>query len=210
MAQFKGNSKIVSYYASLSRKHNFNGIFAVVSDPVDLLCKVAYESSNTNELLEKDHKGLRPEQIRGYGLGVMNARAAYFANKSQDTNHYLKEGRAFGPHGEGLVIADSIKNYNKELSASLTFKTKTANLDVRAVGFKPYIAPALSSGSYSLIATIKGDFHYSAVYIGGTYMGCRNRLLNTGTELETYDLPDELFKELNKTYTYLEHSYNLL
>lgn len=200
MVQFEDNSKIIKEYARLARKTGFNGIFAVVSDPVDLLCKVVFLESNKNQSGEFDFKGLGADQIRGYGLGVMNARAAYYARRNSNTIHYLKEGRAFGPHGEGLVIANSIKNYNEELSEYLTEKARNANLKVRETGFKPYIAPALSSGSLSIIATIKGDWHYSATFMGGVYMGAKNRLISAGTEVERLDIPDLLFNKIKNTY----------
>lgn len=210
LVQFKGNANIISYYAKAARKNNFKGIFAVVSDPVDLLCRAVFDASNRNESGELDYDGLSPEQIRGYGLGVMNARAAFYAKEQEATEHYLTEGRAFGPHGEGLIIADSIENYCEEFSSYLTEKTKKANLDVRSYGFKPYIAPALSSGTLSLIATIKGHWHYSANFIGGTYMGSKNRLRNCGLELETYHMPKALFSKLESTYGYLTETYKLL
>lgn len=203
MVQFEGNSKIVSYYAQAARKAGFKGIFAIVSDPVDLLCKSAYLESNKDDNGNLDFKGLAPEQIKGYGLGVMNARAAFYAKQNPETEIYINEGRAFGPHGEGLIIADSIKNYNEKNSDYLTEKTKKANLEIRACGFKPYIAPALSSGSLSLIATIKGNWHYSSNFMGGTFMGSRNRMLPSGVELETYDLDKKLYAKLQNTYEYL-------
>lgn len=192
LIQFGGNSKIVRYYAKLAKEKNFKGIFSIVSDPVDLLCKEAL------------NEHLLPEQIRGYGLGVMNARASYYASQRNDCLQYLKEGRAFGPHGEHLVIADSIDNYNEEISKYLTEKTIKSNLEVRSLGFKPYIAPALSSGAISIIATIKSDWHYSATFLGGAFMGCRNRLLASGIELETYkNMPSKLFSKLENTYNKL-------
>lgn len=203
LMQFKGNAKIVAYYATLAGAKNFKGLFAVVSDPVDLLCKVALNESNKDSAGNLDYKGLAPEQIRGYGLGVMNARACYYAAQSETTKHYIHEGRAFGPHGEGLIIADSIVNYNEVLSDALTQSTKTANLEVRSTGFKPYIAPALSSGALSILATINSQWHYSATFIGGTFMGCKNRLLPSGTELETLDLNEVLLCKLNSTYKLL-------
>jgi len=203
LVQFEGNAKIIGHYATLARTKNFKGIFAVVSDPVDLLCKAAFIQSNKNSAGNMDFKGLAPEQIRGYGLGVMNARACYYAMQQDATKHYIQEGRAFGPHGEGLIIADSIVNYNEELSEALTHSTKTANLDVRSTGFKPYIAPALSSGTLSLLATINSQWHYSATFIGGTFMGCKNRLLPSGIELETLDLNESLLSKLNSTYKLL-------
>jgi malate/lactate dehydrogenase len=203
LLQFKGNAKIISHYAALARTESFKGLFIVVSDPVDLLCKAAFTASNKDSAGNSDYKGLAPEQIRGYGLGVMNARACYYASQKSSTKHYMNEGRAFGPHGEGLIIADSIVNYNEVLSDALTYSTKTANLEVRSTGFKPYIAPALSSGSLSILATINSQWHYSATFIGGTFMGCKNRLLPSGTELETLDLNEVLLCKLNSTYKLL-------
>lgn len=200
IAQFEANSKLISIYAKKAREVNFKGCFAVVSDPVDLLCKAALLSSNTNENGIYDFKGLSPDQIRGYGLGVMNARAAFYARESSTAPYYEKEGRAFGPHGEGLIIADSINNYNEELSLYLTQKAQNANIEIRNLGFKPYIAPALSSGSLSIIDTIKGNWHYSSTYMGGVFMGAKNRLTNGGIEIEQNTISPLLMKRLKSTY----------
>lgn len=204
MIQFQENANIIETFAKKARAADFKGIFAVVSDPVDLLCKVVFNSSNKDSQGNFDFKGLAPEQVRGYGLGVMHARAAYYAKENPKTLHYLKEGRAFGPHGEDLVIADSIEDYNEILSIYLTNKAKAGNLEVRKTGFKPYIAPALSSGSLSIIATIRGDWHYSATYMGGVYMGSKNRLSSSGTEVERLELPELLLQRLQNTYAKLE------
>ncbi|MTI68859.1 MAG: lactate dehydrogenase [Firmicutes bacterium] len=204
MIQFEGNSKIIKEYAKLAREKNFKGIFSVVSDPVDLLSKVVFLESNKDNNDNLDFYGLAPEQIRGYGLGVMNTRACYFANKNKETKHYINEGRAFGPHGEGLIIANSIENYNTEISNYLTEKAKKANLEVRKLGYKPYIAPALSSGSFSILSTINGSWHYSATFIGGVFMGAKNRLTSSGIELERLDLADDLMVKLKNTYERLE------
>ncbi|TCO79391.1 lactate/malate family dehydrogenase [Marinisporobacter balticus] len=205
IVQFEGNAKILKAYAKMARNKNFRGIFSVVSDPVDLLCKSAFLESNKDDHGHLDFKGLGAEQIRGYGLGVMHARAAYYAKRNPQTHHYLTHGRAFGPHGEGLIIADNIHNYNENLSFELTEKAKKANLQVRAAGFKPFIAPALSSGSYSILATIKGQWHYSATYMGGVFMGAKNRLHPTGIEIERLDLPKPLFTKLENTFERLRN-----
>lgn len=208
LAQFAGNSRVINHYAQMAREKDFQGIFAVVSDPVDLLCKSALEASNRNDRGITDYLGLAPEQIRGYGLGVMNARAEYFARRNKETAAYLREGRAYGPHGEGLIIANSIGNYDASLSEYLTEKARKANLDVRGFGYKPYVAPALSSGALSLLATMEGKWHYSATYMGGVYMGAKNRLTPAGTELERLDLPGELIRKLEEIY-YMLGSYEL-
>ena len=195
MMQLEANSRIVAEYGRMAGEKNFKGIFAVVSDPVDPLCKAALMAS-----------GLEPGQVRGYGLGVMNKRAEYYASGEPRFASYLKEGRAFGPHGGDLVIANSIDNYDDEISRRLTELTVSANLKVRELGFKPYIAPALSSGAISLILTLHGEWNYSSVYLGkgteGAFLGIRNRIdFNSGRVLvEDLPLPEKLYERIEKAY----------
>jgi len=200
MRQFKGNSKIISDYARKAREKSFKGIFAVISDPVDLLCKTAFLASNKNKSGKFDFQGLAAEQIRGYGLGVMYARAVYYAKQFSKNIKYSREGRAFGPHGQGLLIANRIEKYDERLSDMLTNQTLRANLEIRKTGFKPYVAPALSSGSLPIIATISGKWHYSATFIGGVFMGAKNRLHKSGTEIERLDLPTILVEKIKASY----------
>lgn len=204
MVQFEANSAIIAEYARMAREKGFRGLFAVVSDPVDPLCKAAYLESNKNSSGIWDGRGLKSDQIQGYGLGVMNARAAYYAKRDDRFKQFLTQGRAFGPHGKDLVIADSIEQYNDKLSEELTELTVNANLQIRELGFKPYIAPALSSGAISLLLTIRGEWHYSSNYLGGVYFGARNRMTDSGVEWEAVPLPEELFRRIEKAYRNLE------
>ena len=195
MMQLEANSRIVAEYGRMAGEKNFKGIFAVVSDPVDPRCKAVLMAS-----------GLEPGQVRGYGLGVMNKRAEYYASGEPRFASYLKEGRAFGPHGGDLVIANSIDNYDDEISRRLTELTVSANLKVRELGFKPYIAPALSSGAISLILTLQGEWNYSSVYLGkgaeGAFLGIRNRIdCSSGRIIvEDLPLPDKLYERIEKAY----------
>ena len=136
----------------------------------------------------------------------MNARAAFYGNELNV--NYESEGRAFGPHGEGLIIANSIENYDEDVFGNSYGETKTANLKVRASGFKPYIAPALSSGALSILAYLRGQWHYSTSFLGGVFMGIKNRTTEKGIELETYNMPEELLNKLKHTYDYLNALYN--
>lgn len=196
MYQFENNSKIVAQYARQAREHHFKGLFAVVSDPVDPLTKTAYLESNRNEKGEVDNMGLRPEQVHGFGLGVMNARAAYYAKRDSRFTQFLTEGRSFGPHGQDLVVADSIEHYDDELSKELTQLTVTANLYMRSIGFKPYVAPAYSSGAISLILMMRGAWHCGSVFFGGVYMGVKNRYTPFGLETEILPLPEKLYERI--------------
>lgn len=197
MAQFETNAALVRQYAREARRQGFNGLWAAVSDPVDPLAKTAYMESNLNENGEWDGLGLLPEQVQGYGLGVMNARAAYFAKRDSRFASFLQDGRTFGPHGEGLWAANSISDYDEELSRELTELTKTANLKMRELGFKPYAAPALSSGALSLLQTLRGEWHCGSVFLDGVYMGCKNRYTPAGIETELLrHIPDKLFSHI--------------
>lgn len=205
MAQFKANKDIIDNFAKKARQKHFSGLFAVVSDPVDPLCKAVFLASNKNEKGAFDGKGLLPEQIQGYGLGVMNARAAYFAKRDSHFQSFLTEGRAFGPHGKDLVIANSIENYDDIVSRELTTLAVEANIRTRELGFKPYIAPALSSAAISIVLTLRGEWHYSSNFLGGVYMGCKNRTTKFGLEIESLPLPEVLYCRIEKAFQNLEN-----
>ena len=193
MMQFEENRKIAARYAELAARSGYQGIFAVVSDPVDPLCKAVLLAS-----------GLNPAQVRGYGLGVMHMRAEYFAKKDARFVSYLEEGRAFGPHGSDLVIANSITDYDDVISRELTALAVSANLRIRDLGFKPYIAPAFSSGVFSILKTLRQEWHYSSVYFGagsqGAFLGVKNRILNRRIQFEDILLPEELYQRIALAY----------
>ena len=199
MSQYGLNRELAAVYARMAREKGYKGLFCVVSDPVDPLCRAVLQESDRGENGKPDGGGLLPCQVRGFGLGVMHARALYFARKDARFASYLTEGRAFGPHGEDLVLANSVAHYDDALSRELTDKVAHANLEMRRLGYKPYVAPALSSGALSLLALLRGQWHYSSVYDGQVFMGCRNRLTHAGIETETLTLPPALQKRLDET-----------
>ena len=205
MYQFENNAKIVKQYARMAREQGFHWLWCAVSDPVDPLAKTAYLESNRDENGAWDGRGLRPEQVQGFGLGVMNARAAYFAKRDSRFASFLTGGRSFGPHGTGLTIANSIEHYDEELSQELTHLTVTANLKMREIGFKPYVAPALSSGALSLLLTLRGEWHCGSVFLDGVYMGVKNRYTPAGIETELLPrIPDPLFGHIRAAAEHLK------
>lgn len=199
MAQYQLNRELAVLYAKKARSARYKGLFCVVSDPVDPLCRAVLLESNRGENGEPDNMGLFPHQVRGFGLGVMNARAAYYAKKNPRFADFLTDGRSFGPHGEDLVLANSIKRYDDALSRELTELTAHANLEMRRMGFKPYVAPALSSGALSLLLCLRGQWHCSSAYLGGVFMGGRNRATASGIEFERLPLPKALLARLRGT-----------
>ena len=204
MAQYALNRPLVVNYARMAREKGFQGMFCVVSDPVDPLCRAVLMESNRDEAGRLDGRGLSVQQVRGFGLGVMHARARYYAARDPRFRDYLADGRAFGPHGEGLIIANSIAHYDDKLSRELTELTKGANLQMRAWGYKPYAAPALSSGALSLLACLRGEWQYSSVFLDGIYFGVRNRLTPDGCEVEQLDIPAPLAERIRETAALLK------
>lgn len=192
MAQLEANSGLVAKTAGQAAAAGYRGLYAQVSDPVDPLCSAAARA------------GLSPYRIKGFGLGVMNARAAYYAAQTEAAASYPAEGRAYGPHGEDLVIANSIRHYDKALSEKLTDQAAHANLVMRSWGFKPYIAPALSSGALSVEALVRGEWHYSSTFFGDAFLGARCRCTERGIEVEDPELPQDLYDKIVYAYENLK------
>ena len=199
MAQYQLNRVLAAQYGKMAREAGYKGLLCVVSDPVDPLCRTVLLESNRGEDGQLDGRGLFPHQVRGFGLGVMNARAAYYAKKDARFAEFLTDGRSFGPHGEDLVIANSVSHYDDDLSRELTNLAAHANLEMRRMGFKPYVAPALSSGALSLLLCLRGQWHCSSAYLGGVFMGGRNRTTDGGIEFERLPLPGALRERLQET-----------
>lgn len=193
MVQYALNREMLRGYAKQARDAGFMGLFCQISDPVDQLARVVFLESNRKEDGSFDAGGLLPEQVQGFGLGVMAARAAYYAEKEAiDFCH----GCAFGPHGSDLIIANDPINYDEALSDRLTSLTVKANLAVRSYGFKPYIAPALSSAALSITALLRGEEHLGAVPIGGAYLGCRSSYTTQGLRIERQELHPGLWEKI--------------
>lgn len=203
MVQFEENAKLISIYAQKARMAKYRGIFGVVSDPVDLLCRQVYEHSNIDNATQmKDYLGLMPEQVVGFGLGVMDARAKYYSD--QMGLKYRETGRAFGPHGKDLIVTENYFDENQEISELLTQKVIQSNLEMRAIGFKPFIAPALSSGANSIVKMLNGELHYSANFLGGVYWGGQNKREGKLVKFEKLMVSQSLLSRLERTYLQLE------
>lgn len=200
MAQLEANRELISWYAKKAADEKYEGLFVVVSDPVERLCKAALDGAG------KGKYPLHPWQITGCGLGVMNARATYYARQNQRYEDYLLSGRVFGAHGKELVVANDITEagYDEERSEELTRLVLEANHEVRAAGYKPYIAPALSSGVLTILQILQGQWCYCSNYLGGVYFGGRNRTTFSGIEWENAPLPEALFSRLEESYRQLE------
>jgi hypothetical protein len=76
---------------------------------------------------------------------------------------------------------------------------------MREMGFKPYVAPALSSGALSLLLTLRGEWHCGSVFLDGVYMGVKNRYTPAGIETELLPhIPDPLFGHIREAAEHLK------
>ncbi len=202
MVQYEANRNMLRLYAQKARDAHFSGLFCQVSDPVDHLSRAVFLQSNQDADGRYDFAGLLPEQVQGFGLGVMAARARYYAEKE---GLDLSSLRAYGPHGQDLIVANDCGNgYDAALSARLTELTRTANLRVRDLGFKPYIAPGLSSAGISILRLIRGQEHYGAVPMDGAYFGCVSRYTAQGVSVKREAITPALFQELQRVHKVLK------
>ena len=205
MMQYQANRELLRDYAQRAREADFTGLFAQVSDPVDHLSRAVFLMSNQNERGEFDWNGLLPEQVRGFGLGVMHARAIFCAERERV---YDERICVYGPHGKGLVVANAPnEGYDDALSEFLTRQSEEANLEIRKIGFKPYIAPGISSAAVSVLRALRGQWHDAAVPMGGTYFGCRARFGENGPEVLRQPLHEKLVSRLEQSFCALRE-YN--
>ena len=186
LVQFDKNKKVLLEYAKKAEEKGFKGDYFIVSDPVDLLCMSLVFEGNIDST-----------RIRGFGLGVMDARARFIA---KENNIYKKDLMSFGPHGNGLIIINSFEKYSPTESAFLTKQTIIDNFRVRKSGYKPFIAPALSSGSIQIIKSLKGENHLSSWFIGDAFFGSNNIYKDGFTKISKIELENqmEIFKESKK------------
>mgnify|MGYP005895179951 CR=1 FL=1 len=70
MAQYELNRDLAALYAKKARAARYKGLFCVVSDPVDPLCRAVLEESNRDETGRWDGGGLFSHQVRGFGLAT--------------------------------------------------------------------------------------------------------------------------------------------
>jgi hypothetical protein len=122
----------------------------------------------------------------------------------------MTTGRAFGPHGKDLVVSDDVQSTQDESALILTHKVITANLEMRALGYKPFIAPALSSGALAIVHMLNGEWHYSAQYLNGVYWGARNKNTQMCVQYEYLKLSENLKARLRTSYKKLEETWETL
>lgn len=186
LLQMGANARILKEWVQRLESSGFTGVYLIVSDPVDFLCRYA-----SAEL------GIAPERIVGFGQGVMYARAAQYGGE---------QVHIYGPHGSGLWVANDPSNYDRELSLALTKKTREENILVRGLGFKPFIAPAFCSGALSILDFLRGKTHYACHAYRGIHWGELYHPAQSGWRIDR--IHDEvLFEDVKATFERCREEY---
>ena len=120
-----------------------------------------------------------------------------FGNRNVTSGLYMKSRAGLWMDSGGCFWLDPTS------ANTLSWITSIVN-EIRDLGFKPYVAPAVSSGAMQLLLTLRGDWHCSSVPLGDVWFGVKNRFTPQGLEVETLSLPDTLFARLQETETLLK------
>lgn len=163
MMQFRGNHEMLGQYISHAERAGFKGTLVVVSDPPEHLATAAvYDNAARVHHGTSVKNGLLGNHQIVAQAGITNeARAEHFirelVSNGGEVEGYTHEdlaelqtllsdfrmnGGAFGPHGQGTVIANSTTDFNSRLSDWLSKRVGTANYDVRRGNKLPADAPA--------------------------------------------------------------------
>lgn len=205
MVQLEANAQIVQTMVRESFAAGFRGLYAIVSDPVDLLCQVARDT-----LIALEGEEAVSLRVKGFGLGVMYARARYFAGE-ENYQEFFQKGRVYGPHGKDLVVLNAVGDqFDRQISEKLKKLTVEANLAVRELGFKPYLAPAVSSGIYAIKGFLEGHWHHSTICFGNQYLGIKNKWTSEGIEIETIPYHEVVADWIQTTLLAMEADYAVL
>lgn len=171
LTQLDPNRRVLAPYLEAAVRADYQGLFLIVSDPVELLAQAAFRDSNSERPGGFHGKGLAPERIAGLALGVMWARAVGRARREGWGETVRRRGGAYGPHSLDVVVFDNLTEPDRCRSRILSEAAGTGNLEVRGVGYLPYVGPAYSSVVLALPGLLRGAEVLASPFIDGIYYG---------------------------------------
>ncbi|MBI5755012.1 hypothetical protein HZA41_02225, partial [Candidatus Peregrinibacteria bacterium] len=193
MVQFPFNLGILRQYLEIAKNSQFSGLFAIVSDPPDHLATAV-----NNEIAQKisgnpySSERLGNHQLPAFS-GLLNfSRAEWVIRNMGDENlkdSFRREGDVFGPHGQGLVVANARgDNFDPDLSRVVSQMASVANYAVRQAGKLPYDAPGVNL-ALGIIDILCGKDGPISLHIGNVTCGVRAKLhgLSCAFEVHAFD-----------------------
>lgn len=168
--QFDPNRELLRTYLAAASRAEFSGLFLIVSDPVESLALAAFHDSNVDSTGRFSGDGMAPERVGGLALAVMWGRALAHAQRRGWSNVGV-HGGAYGPHSDEVVVFDDLRRPDPVRSSQLTRAAREGNLELRAMGFLPYVGPAISSVALSLPPLLSGREVLASLFLDGVYLG---------------------------------------
>ncbi|MCR5482451.1 MAG: hypothetical protein K6F52_06615 [Clostridia bacterium] len=192
---FEYNREEIVRFAGAANDWGFEGTFGIVAESSDMLCAACMGA------------GISPERIRGFDLGVMASRAEYIIKTEEGLFEKIDPAkmRVFGYLGKDFIFANSLGEFDEELSKEMTRMLQKSAMKIKMTGAAPYICTAVASGTHSVIAFLKEEWHYSTVYLGkpgekGGFFGIFNRPYESENLIEKEAVPDVLFHMLSAAF----------
>ncbi|MCD8864378.1 L-lactate dehydrogenase [Staphylococcus arlettae] len=187
------NAKIIKSIVSTIMKYQFNGIFLIASNPVDILSYVAYKTS-----------GLPKNQVIGSGTVLDTARLKHQISKYVDVAPASIDANIIGEHGDselavwsqaniaGQPVLEILNNnsQHKQLIDTIFRNTRDAAYEIiQAKGATYYgIAQALVHITQAILKNqnivlttssyLEGEYNQQDVYIGVPTLLDRNGAVN--------------------------------
>lgn len=187
------NAKIIKSIVSTIMKYQFNGIFLIASNPVDILSYVAYKTS-----------GLPKNQVIGSGTVLDTARLKHQISKYVDVAPASIDANIIGEHGDselavwsqaniaGQPVLEILNNNSKhkQLIDTIFRNTRDAAYEIiQAKGATYYgIAQALVHITQAILKNqnivlttssyLEGEYNQQDVYIGVPTLLDRNGAVN--------------------------------
>lgn len=187
------NAKIIKSIVSKIMKYQFNGIFLIASNPVDILSYVAYKTS-----------GLPKNQVIGSGTVLDTARLKHQISKYVDVAPANIDANIIGEHGDselavwsqaniaGQPVLEILNNnsQHKQLIDTIFRNTRDAAYEIiQAKGATYYgIAQALVHITQAILKNqnivlttssyLEGEYNQQDVYIGVPTLLNRNGAVN--------------------------------
>lgn len=187
------NAKIIKSIVSKIMKYQFNGIFLIASNPVDILSYVAYKTS-----------GLPKNQVIGSGTVLDTARLKHQISKYVDVAPASIDANIIGEHGDselavwsqaniaGQPVLEILNNnsQHKQLIDTIFRNTRDAAYEIiQAKGATYYgIAQALVHITQAILKNqnivlttssyLEGEYNQQDVYIGVPTLLNRNGAVN--------------------------------
>lgn len=165
----KTNFKIVSDVVKATVKYSPNAILIIVSNPLDIMCKVAQQVS-----------GLPPQRVIGLSGMLDSSRLKYYIAEAAGVSPHTVDSIVLGEHGDSMVALTRMSTIggvpvhdilDEEQIADVIKKTAHGGAAVVALlGYSAYYGPGIAAAAMAeAVLTDSDSVIPCSVYLSGQY-----------------------------------------